>query len=206
MAVDPMMTRRLLLFMAVGALAAALHLSGAGFARADVVYSIDYSDDPVFMREFFRGVNHVAMKYGTGPIYVTTGPLPPLVVARAYANGTVVVSKAASTNPEQAYATLSYSLSTGFHRTGPQCSAGELYGVHEAAHILDYRTGLSAPQEVVATYGDGAALRGQLGEYAFSAPGGALDPAEALAEAFQTVECGGAATAAEFELHKMLTT
>jgi hypothetical protein len=198
------MTRKLLYFMAIGAVAAALHLYGAGVARADVYYSIDATDDPVLMEEIFRGVDHVSMKYGIGAISVTTDWLQPSeMIAGTTYGGDIIVNKHTSTNPLGARLVTQEAIASGFHRGGPLCSTGELIGVHEAAHVLDRRTGLSARSELLTAYGDGEALRGQIGGYAFH---DGFNPGEALAEAFQVVECGGTATAVELELHAMLTT
>jgi len=152
--------------------------------------------------EFFATVDYMAKKYGMGMVFVSQQVMDPDTYAMT--EGTSIWFNTLYLNdPDELYASMRSDVQHDFH-PGWNCSAAQILGVHESAHVLDTLTGRSAWTEVRATYGDQVtSLYGQLSGYSFQ--DGWLDISEALADAMVAVECD-VPTPAESALYYMLTT
>jgi hypothetical protein len=172
----------------------------AGVAKADSVAWVDPDDNTAIMQEFIDTVTYVEQKYGTGPMVVETEWMDdPNVFAYATTNGIAINKVYSTSTPERLRHEISDELAAGFFNPG--CTPVTRIALHEAAHVIDGRTGRLARYQLNLA-ARGADLRGVLAGYSFDASG-ALIPGEALAEAFQAVECG-TANAVEHELYSML--
>jgi hypothetical protein len=92
-------------------------------------------------------------------------------------------------------------IAAGFHNGG--CGPIETIAAHETAHIIDQRRGILPRQRLAnAAAADDRSTLPMLAGYSFT-DGGALNPGEALAEAFQAYECG-TADPVEVKMYNML--
>ncbi len=172
---------------------------GAGVAKADSVAWVEPDDNRIIMQEIIDAVTYVEYKYSTGPITVGTAWLEPNVFAAANGAGIIINKQYSTGTLERLNGELADDIATGYHNAG--CSPARTIALHEAAHVIDHRRGLS-PRYQLDYEAANLDLRGYLAGYSFT-PYGELDEAEALAEAFQAVECG-TANAVEHELYSML--
>jgi hypothetical protein len=159
---------------------------------------IDPDDNVATMQQFVDAVGILERKYGIGDIVVTTGFIGgPDVFAGANADG-IIVNKFTSTQPPEKIADqLVDDVAMGYHRGG--CTGPTLVAVHETAHVIDARRGYIGRARLAAA---APYMTGSIAGYSFNADG-SLNPAEAVAEAFQAVECGSA-TAVDYQIYEML--
>jgi hypothetical protein len=194
-----MTLRKKLCGTAIAAAAVAL----AAPASADTTGWADPDDNRVILQEILDNVGYVEAKYNTGPIHVETEWLDsPRIFAYADAYGITINKHWSTGTVAQLEAAVNDDIAAGYHNSG--CNAAATIGIHEAAHVIDARRGGEARVElgVAEYYTDPAVLHGSLAGYSFT-PAGDLDIGEALAEAFQAVECG-TADDVEWQIHQML--
>ncbi|QHB37464.1 hypothetical protein SEA_LEOPARD_58 [Mycobacterium phage Leopard] len=168
-------------------------------AGADAIVYYEEGENTVLLQEFVDAVGMISSKYGTGDIVVTTAWMPAHVMAKANSQG-IVVNRMWTYGIMDGDAMEAAGVEAGYHPGG--CSAATATAIHEAAHVLDTRSYNEARYELIEKYGTGESLHGLLSGYSFN-DDGTLNVPEALAEAFQAVECG-VANATEQELWHML--
>lgn len=183
---------------ALASITAVLAVLLAPRSNADVYGWIDSDDNPALTQAFINAVGVMEDKYGTGSIEVSTAWLDdPNAIAGANADGIVINKNWSRLSIAEWEASRADDIASGYHNPG--CNAVAAIAIHETAHVIDWRQGFIGRQRLAnaAPY-----MSGELSKYSFD-PVGNLDPAEAIAEAFQAVECGSA-DAVEYELHSML--
>jgi hypothetical protein len=167
-------------------------------ASADSVAYLDPDDNAATMQQFVDAVGVLERKYGTGDIVVATGFIGGYsAYASANANGITVNKFTSTQSPEEIAGRLADDVALGYHRGG--CTGPTLIAVHETAHVIDARRGWIGSERLAA---NAAYMTGTIAGYSFHEDG-SLNPAEAVAEAFQAVECG-TANATDFQIYEML--
>jgi hypothetical protein len=180
---------------------AALTFIYAPYAHADATAWVDADDNVAIMQRFVDTVGMITDKYHLAPITVYTAWIDPRAFAEA-GDGAITVNKRWSTGD---YATLNAAIqddiAAGYHNGG--CGPIETIAIHESAHIIDQRRGFLPRQRLAnAAAADDRSTLPMLAGYSFT-DSGALNPGEALAEAFQAYECG-TADPVEVKMYKML--
>lgn len=167
-------------------------------AGADSTLYYDADDNVAMMQEFVDAVTYVEEKFDTGNIVITTEWLDGNTIAQMSMDS-IRVNKAWTTGAFDIYAADAADVAAGYHPGG--CNPIVSTAFHEAAHILDARSGYEARYELQAAHAMGGVVLEELSGYSFE--GSALNIPEALANAFQAYECG-VATPAEAQLYNML--
>jgi hypothetical protein len=172
------------------AVLATVALFTAAPATADATAWIGDDDNEAIMQRFVDTVGMITDKYHLAPITVYTGWIDPRAFAMA-GDGTITVNKRWSTGDYETLARdIQDDIAAGFHNGG--CGPIETIAAHETAHIIDQRRGFLPRQRLAAAAAaDDKSTLPMLAGYSFT-DGGALNPGEALAEAFQAYECGTA--------------
>lgn len=183
------------LFVAAGIAAMAY---ASPHAHADTTAYVEADDNRATMQEFVDVVGALEEKYGTGPIVIDTGYLGGPTVYAGADNAGITVNKWTSTStPAQINAAVASDVASGYHNGG--CDGVATIAVHETAHVIDQRRGFIGRARLAK---NAATMTGEIAGYSFNSDG-SLNPAEAVAEAFQAVECGSA-SAVDYEIYRML--
>lgn len=182
--------------------AAALLPLGTAVAQAEPLTHTyaDLDDSPALMNEVAAAVEEVAQQFPEiAGLVVTTERLQPDAYGGAIP-GHIAINDHWASDPVTMQRNFDVDVAEGFHKGG--CTVGRYLAFHESAHQIDYAHLHEADYEVLATFGNGTQLHGQLSGYSFDELG-ILNPPEALADAFAAVWCGSAGPA-DYKLYGML--
>lgn len=160
------------------------------------------------MEEILDTVNAVVKDFpAIGDVTVKVVPLPPLVYAMTE-GGEVSINERFASDERRLQLSMDHDVAVGFHPWLGHCSAAQFLAYHESAHLVDNSENAVAHNMLAARFGDGYQLHGVLSGYSFyredTPEAGAIQPTEALAEAFAATHCNGG-NPVERQLAHMLT-
>lgn len=170
-------------------LAALLFVGGifiaAPIAAAPTLINSAYERSSI-MEQVFNAVNDVAMEYPeVRGVKIVSKPIMPGVYAFA-GDGKITFNSLYTSKTSLFNSMVRDDVKMGFHPHLGHCTPAELLAIHESAHIID-QTRNRAPK--IALIRMFRVVPRDLAGYSYNE--GALNPGEALAEAFASVKCNG---------------
>ena len=168
-------------------------------AHADVTTDFTPSDDPLVVARITRSIERLAAKFPElENVTVKSGHLD--LDTYATAGGETIIFNSVYTSSAPIIERMIITdVANGFHPDLGYCTPEQLLTYHEAAHVIDAKKNRRPSEAVEKRYRNALGLR--LSGYSFS--GGALNPVEALAEAFAATLCNGGSPL-EQEMFKLL--
>lgn len=160
----------------------------------------DADDSPVLVDDITRAVNGIAVKFPEVRGATVTSELEPIGVYAYALRPKIALNDLYMSDPEIFNAMVHDDVEAGFHPSLGKCSPAEFVAIHESAHLIDQGKGKAPRTELVKRWLGGEGFP-NLSGYSFR--NGALNPGEALAEAFAAVICNGG-NASEQALYDIL--